>query len=161
MNRILTVALAATAFVATPALAQEATPASFSGPRVGAHIGGAGTSMFNFGGFAYGAEVGYDFQTGGAVLGITAEIQDVADADRDLSLTGRVGGVVGNKVLLYGLAGYTNVKAYGLSVDGFRLGLGAEMAVGSKGFVKVEQRYSNYQYDLDLHQSLIGAGIRF
>ena len=160
MNRILTVALAATALVATPAFAQEAAPASFTGARV-ARTSRRRHRYVRLRCFAYGAEVGYDFQTGGAVLGVTAEIQDVADADRDLSLTGRVGGVVGNKVLLYGLAGYTNVKAYGLSVDGFRLGLGAELAVGGKAFVKVEQRYSNYQYDLVLHQSLIGAGIRF
>lgn len=159
---MLFVALAATAFVATPAMAQDAAASSsFTGPRVGVNVGFADDDMFGTESFTYGAEVDYDFDTGGAVFGITGEIQDSDDITRELALTGRVGAKVGSNALVYATGGYSNVRVIGVNVDGFRIGGGVELGIGDKGFVKFEQRYGNYEYGIDLYQSLLGAGIRF
>ena len=162
MNRILSIALAATAFVATPAMAQDAAPGStFTGPRIGVNVGFADDDIFGTEAFTYGADVGYDFAAGGAILGVTAEIEDSKDLTRALALTARAGARVGSNGLLYVAGGYSNLRAYGVSVDGFRLAAGGELALGSMAYVKLEQRYGNYEYGIDLHQTVIGAGIRF
>ena len=159
---MLTVALAATAFVATPALAQDApASSSFIGPRIGVNIGMADDDIFGTESFTYGAEVGYDFAAGGAVVGITGEIQDSEDITRELALTARVGARVGSNGLVYATGGYSNIRAYGVNLDGFRLGAGGELGIGEHGFVKVEQRYGNYEYGAELYQTLIGGGFRF
>ena len=112
---------------ATPAAAQEA--ATFSGPRVEGIVGYDTTDVEdeNSGGIAYGAALGYDFQTGGLVFGIEGEVADstldqcVSDVDlvgdelcvqagRDLYVGGRIGAAVSRNVLLYGKAGYTNAR---------------------------------------------------
>jgi len=160
VNRLLTVALAATAFAATPALAQDAAP-TFTGPRVGVNIGFADDNIFGTEAFTYGADVGYDFAAGGAILGVTAEIEDSKDIKRELALTARAGARVGSNALLYVAGGYSNIRVFGVNVDGFRLAAGGELAVGPKAYVKLEQRYGNYQYGLDLYQTMIGAGLRF
>lgn len=160
MKNILSIALAATAFVATPAMAQDAAP-TFTGPRVGVNIGFADDNIFGTESFTYGADVGYDVAVGGAVLGITAEIEDSKDISRELALTGRAGARVGSKGLLYVAGGYSNIRVFGVNVDGFRLAVGGELALGQNAYVKLEQRYGNYQYGLDLYQSMIGAGFRF
>jgi len=160
VNRILTVALAATAFVATPAMAQDAAP-TFTGPRVGVNVGFADDNIFGTEAFTYGADVGYDFAVGGAVLGVTAEIEDSKGITRELALTGRAGARVGNSGLLYVAGGYSNIRAYGVNFDGFRLAAGGELAVSSNAYIKLEQRYGNYDYGVELYQSMIGAGLRF
>jgi outer membrane immunogenic protein len=63
--------------------------------------------------------------------------------------------------LLYVTGGYSNIRAFGVNIDGFRLGVGGELGLGQSAYVKLEQRYGNYQYGLDLYQTMIGAGIRF
>jgi outer membrane immunogenic protein len=167
VNRILTVALAATAFAATPALAQDATapavaaPASFTGPRIGVNVGIADDDIFGTEAFTYGAEAGYDFDLGNAVAGITAEIQDSKDLDREVALTARIGAKVGGNGLIYATGGYSNIKVFGIALDGFRVGLGGELALGTHGFVKVEQRYANYEFGVELFQTVVGAGVRF
>lgn len=160
MNRILTVALAATAFVATPAMAQDAA-ATFTGPRVGVNVGFADDNIFGTEAFTYGADVGYDFAVGGAILGVTAEIEDSKDIKRELALTARGGARVGSNGLLYVAGGYSNIRVFGVNVDGFRLAAGGELGIGSKAYVKLEQRYGNYEFGLELYQTMIGAGIRF
>ena len=111
--------------VATPALAQETAP--FSGLRVEGIVGYDTTDVEDEGsdGVLYGAQVGYDIQSGGAVFGIEAEASDstvdecvsdavtagdtlCADLGRDLYVGGRVGAALGRNVLVYGKAGYTN-----------------------------------------------------
>jgi outer membrane immunogenic protein len=163
VNRILSIALAATALVATPAMAQDAPASSpsFTGPRVGVNVGFADDHIFGTEAFTYGADVGYDFAAGGAVLGLTAEIEDSKDITRELAFTGRAGARVGNNGLLYVAGGYSNIRAYGISIDGFRLAAGGELGLGRNAYVKAEQRYGNYQYGLDLWQTVIGAGVRF
>ena len=139
----------------------------------------------------YGAAVGYDIQMGGAVVGLDAEYSDsdnrtcvgtttAADprlclkSGRDLYAGARVGTVIGSSTLLYAKAGYTNAQAKLTSddgtgqitldksnLDGVRVGLGAEHAVGPRSFVKAEYRYSNYEAGVERHQAMAGFGFRF
>lgn len=155
---------AATALTATPALAQDAAApaaASFTGPRVGLNVGFAGQDAFDTDTFTYGAEVGYDFDLGTAVVGATAEVQDSDDTGRDLSIVARAGVKPASKVLVYALGGYTNLKVAGFTLDGVRLGGGVEFLPVEHVSVKVEQRYSNYELGAEAWQSLVGVGYRF
>ncbi|WP_129793602.1 outer membrane protein [Sphingosinicella sp. CPCC 101087] len=112
---------------ATPALAQDSAP--FSGLRTEGIIGYDTTDVEgeNSDGITYGAQIGYDVQTRGAVFGVEGEIADstidecVQDVDvtgdqlcveagRDLYIGGRVGAAVSPRVLVYGKAGYTNAR---------------------------------------------------
>jgi len=120
-------AMALATAAATPALAQDATP--FSGLRAEGLVGYDTTDVEgeSSDGITYGAQVGYDVQTRGAVFGAEGEIadstvdecvQDVdvtgdelcASAGRDLYLGGRAGAVVSPNVLVYGKAGYSNAR---------------------------------------------------
>ena len=124
MRKYLVVALLA-ATAATPAFAQDRAP--FTGPRAEAILGYETTDVEdeNSGGLVYGGALGYDFQLGGAVAGIEAELTDstvdecVAGVDvtgdelcaqlgRDVSVGGRIGAVLGSSTLLYATAGYVN-----------------------------------------------------
>lgn len=160
MKHLLSIALAATALVATPAMAQTA-PSTFTGPRIGATVGFSNDKFIGTQAFTYGAEAGYDVAVGGAVLGVTAEILDNRDITRELALTARAGVRVGSKGLFYVTGGYSNIRTYGVTFDGVRLGVGGELALGKNAYVKLEQRYGNYQYGAHLWQSVIGAGVRF
>lgn len=94
----------------------------------------------------------------------------------DLYVGARFGGEVARGVVLYGKAGYTNyaeskaLSPAGLGAvtphphfDGFRIGAGAEFAIGRRTFVKAEYRFSNYErlQNFDKHQTVIGFGFRF
>ena len=112
--------------VATPAFAQSG--ATFTGPRVEAIVGWDHSGRKDTGhnnGVTYGVGAGYDFQMGGAVVGVEGEASDATTdrcahdvsvtgdalcfkAKRDLYVGGRVGAVVGSNTLLYAKAGYTN-----------------------------------------------------
>lgn len=133
MRSFAIVALATAAFLAAaPAAAQE-TRSPWQGFRIEAQAGydSARIQSNNDGGFVYGAGVGYDFQTGRAVLGIEAEASDstnhgcstdviftsdslCARAGRELSIGLRAGVLVRPNVLLYAKGGYTNAR---FSVD--------------------------------------------
>jgi outer membrane immunogenic protein len=133
MRKYLVAALLA-AGVATPALAQENAP--FTGARVEGIVGWDRSQQSDTGhndGVAYGVGLGYDFQMGGAVVGIEGEAADATTdrcahdtsvpgdrlcfkAKRDLYVGGRVGGVVGANTLLYAKAGYTNAR-YGVDYE--------------------------------------------
>jgi outer membrane immunogenic protein len=94
---------------------------------------------------------------------------------RDLYIGGRVGTVVGGgKALLYAKAGYTNARAKltqdagtgqttldHKDLDGARVGVGAEYALGSNSYIKTEYRYSNYQDGVSRNQVVAGFGMRF
>ena len=157
MNRFLTVALAASAFVASPALAQDTAAAAhdFTGPRVGVNVGFADDNIFGTEAFTYGADVGYDFAVGNAVLGITAEIEDSKGITRELALTARAGARVGSNGLLYVTGGYSNIRAYGVSIEGFRLGVGGELGLGQNAYVS-STALRQLPYGLDLYQTMIG-----
>jgi outer membrane immunogenic protein len=186
MNKTTFLLAAATATLAMPAAAQTADP-DFTGFRLEA-LGGfdsskAGSSVDNevnedddesIEGFAYGAAVGYDFNAGGVVLGVEAELTDstaeveVDDGDfegfglgnvetgRDIYVGARIGAVVGSNALIYAKGGYTNARynidatfdgedfRQSLDADGYRVGAGAEYAFGQGAYAKIEYRYSNY-----------------
>ena len=111
-------------------------------------------------------------------------------ADRDIFVGGRVGYVTSPSTMIYVKGGYTNqryatVGSNGtvdlnqrLDTDGYRVGAGAEIAVGRNAYIGAEYRYSNYSeaevdfdgntpdssrfnLDTDRHQVVATAGIRF
>lgn len=145
---------AALVLSATPAVA-----ADFSGFRLGANVGYADEGDEDA--ITYAANIGYDFQTGGAVIGITGEVGDSNETGRDFALSGRVGGVVGSSTLIYGHGGYTNLNAGGFNFEGIRAGAGVEFAVSDNAYVNAEYRYSNYDSGLDFHGAVVGGGFRF
>lgn len=159
MKKIVFASLAALAFAA-PAYA-----ADFTGARIGANVGFADDDAFGTEAFTYGVNVGYDVAFGKVVVGATAEIQESPEdfVGRDLSVTARIGGLVGERALVYGLAGYTNLGTEELAgkLDGYRVGLGAEVALADHVYSTVEYRYSNYEAGVDAHQMLLGIGYRF
>jgi outer membrane immunogenic protein len=149
-----------------------ANAADFTGPRVGGTVGIAGDDFggFSNGEFTYGVNAGYDFDLGTAVVGGTVEYQDSSEdfVGRDLSATFRAGAKAGENVLVYGLAGYTNLSANtsaligtDIELDGFRVGAGLEVAVGPNAYIQLEERYSNYEADVDGWQTVVGVGFRF
>ena len=196
MRTIVTAAFAAIAWIAaTPAAAQE-SGSPWQGFRIEGLAGydSAQIQSNDDGGFVYGVGVGYDFQTGRAVLGIEAEATDstnsgctldaivtndrlCAAAGRELSIGLRAGTLVSPRVLLYAKGGYTNARfrvdyddgtPAGLNdfsvhenLDGIRVGGGAEFRVGGNAFVRLEGRYSNYQYGGDRGQAVAAFGFRF
>lgn len=134
MKKILIGALLATATVATPTMAQNT---GFTGAHVEA-LGGWDQTKVDSGidsvkdpkadGFAYGLGAGYDFDTGGLVVGIEGEIMDstakkcvgsasltevCAKSGRDLYVGGRIGTTVGasKNTLLYAKGGYTDARS--------------------------------------------------
>lgn len=164
--------------VAAPAYAQDATV--FTGGHVSGVVGYDVIDLNTAGldnpsGVVFGANVGYDFQTGGAVIGLEGEVTDasskievanvtVASAARDLYVGARLGFVAG-RTLVYAKAGYTNARiesiAGNANADGVRVGAGAEMRLGANLFGKVEYRYSNYEAEVERHQVVAGVGFRF
>ncbi|MFM9978410.1 MAG: outer membrane protein [Sphingomonadaceae bacterium] len=153
--------------VAVPAMAQESAP--FTGPYVNGIIGydtvkgGEDDLDDSRDGVLYGGQLGYDFQLGGAIAGIEAELSDsstrarasdVTDgittnaslaADRDLYIGARIGFAVAPSTMLYAKGGYTNARfkfdfndgttAFneGLTADGYRLGAGIEQKLNLFG----------------------------
>jgi outer membrane immunogenic protein len=153
--------LASVAALAFAAPAFAADTADFAGPRVSVSAGLADDDVVGDDAFSYGAEAGYDWNMNGVVVGLGAEIGDTDKTGRELGATARIGGVVGKKVLIYGLGGYSNLDAAGLNFEGFQVGAGAELAIGRQAFVKYEHRYANYDAGVEFHQNLLGLGLRF
>lgn len=145
---------AALALSASPAMA-----ADFSGFRVGANVGYADEGDEDA--ITYAVNAGYDFDLGGAVFGLQAELGDSNETGRDIAAGARIGGVVGSNVLIYAHGGYTNLNAGGFNFEGIRGGAGVEFAVSDNAYVNAEYRYSNYDSGLDFHGVVVGAGFRF
>lgn len=111
-------------------------------------------------------------------------------ADRDIYVGGRIGYVTSPSTMIYAKGGYTNQRystlgsdgttslAGKIDTDGFRVGAGAEFAVGRNAYIGTEYRYSKYSegevdfegntpdgsrfnLDTDRHQVVATAGIRF
>ncbi len=114
--------------IATPALAQDATP-GLGGFHVDGLVGYDRPSVEdeNADGVVYGVGAGYDFQSGNAIFGVEAEATDSSAnervagfaipgdelrvrAGRDLYVGGRAGFGIGGNSLLYAKAGYTNAR---------------------------------------------------
>jgi outer membrane immunogenic protein len=166
--------LAATALTAalfaTPASARDAA-APFSGARVGVTVSTGGNNVVDFDGATIGVDAGYDWDLGTTVVGLGADYEtdlgnDFFDANQT-SLTARFGAKIGKKALVYATGGYSRVSSgatpFGNAhADGFRVGGGAEFALGNGGTaLKIEERYSNYGHGVDLFQTVAGLSFRF
>lgn len=182
----LVLASVSAAALAAPAAAQDASP--FIGLRIEALAGydvlrpGSTTDIENnedidqtINGIAYGVGAGFDFDAGGAIIGLEGEwmmseasseydttgfstvgIRNI-DAGRDMYLGARVGVAVMPMTLLYIKGGYTNASMNvlatdnmtdvktDLDLDGWRVGAGFEQALTDNIFLKGEYRYSQYQ----------------
>ncbi len=157
-------------------------------------------------GLLYGGGIGFDFAAGGVVLGVEGEITGSTAkservpytstfgfgrvaAGRDLYAGARAGILATPNTLVYVKGGYTNAKLDVLAgdtttttdtsfkLDGWRVGAGAERALSTNSFAKLEYRYSKYddaklQYgngatsgrfdiDTDRHQVVASYGFRF
>ncbi|MEN3747210.1 outer membrane beta-barrel protein [Sphingomonas sp. HF-S3] len=174
---LITAALAASTALAAPAFAQDSAP--FTGPRAEGVVGwdriddGANSGTEASDGVVYGGAIGYDFQAGGAVIGVEGEITGSSNkqrargiiapndelsvgAGRDLYLGARVGFLAGPNALIYAKGGYTNARlesrytngntttTVGENADGWRLGAGVEYQLSNNMYLKGEYRYSNY-----------------
>ncbi len=142
---------------ATPVFAQDTS--TEQAPFTGAHVEGligyddVSDAKANL---LYGISGGYDFQTGGAIIGIEGEFADSdvkttednlftpgdrfrLNTDRDLYVGARVGFAVAPATMLYVKGGYTNAKFEGafddgagnsfdngITADGYRVGAGVE-----------------------------------
>ena len=111
--------------------------------------------------------------TGAVIAGDSLRVR----AGRDLYVGGRVGFGVGSNSLIYAKAGYTNARfradyddgtaatvadfTQRTNLDGIRAGVGAQIGVGSRAYLRTEYRYSNYQDGVDRHQVVGGFGVRF
>mgnify|MGYP003577400949 CR=1 FL=1 len=180
--------------VPAPARAQDAEP--FTGPSVVA-IGGvdhASGGGFKDTGVLYGGAVTYDLGAGKLRYGVEGEVtgstrkgceSNVAvtgdrscfHTGRDLYIGGRLGAVVSDNVMLYGKAGYTNLRSGGSYDDpattaspdfkgsdnhgGYRVGAGVEYNAGNF-LVRTEYRFSDYDgLAGGRHQGTVGLGFRF
>jgi outer membrane immunogenic protein len=179
MRKLFSAVLAASA-AATPALAQDVGPrAPFTGPRAEGIVGwdrlsdGTGQDAGSSDGVVYGGQIGYDFQAGGSIIGVEAELTGSTtdtrannllaagdelriDAGRDIYVGGRLGFLAGDRAMIYAKAGYTNARINfeyatntatfedAVDLDGWRLGAGAELQLSPNMYLKGEYRYSNY-----------------
>jgi len=144
-------------------------------------------------GIRYGGEVGYDFAIGsrvllGAYVGYagttTKRCDDVGlftelcqRAKGELSGGVRLGVRVGERAQLYGKVGYASMPLeFAVSTDrttetyaGMHFGLGGEMGVGSRAFVKAELVATNFRtrdrfyegLNFDRRHAVAGVGYRF
>ena len=161
MKKIILASVAALA-LATPSFAAE-----FSGPRVGANVGFYDDDFGGTESFSYGVNVGVDGKVGGLVAGVTAEYQD-SDEDglaRELAGSVRLGTVLGDRVLVYGTVGYSNLgvdlPGENEYLSGARLGVGGEFALTPNVYANVETRYTDYEQGLEGYQTVAGLGFRF
>lgn len=192
MNKAVLLAAIAAATFSTSANAQEAT---LTGAKIGIVAGYddyaisyEGEKIGSKSGFHYGLTAGYDFDLGGAIAGIEAEVADATTkvgydgdslkAGRELYVGARLGAVVSPNVILYAKGGYVNSRlkltvdgeSDGDNLDGWRLGAGVEYAP-STYFGRVEYRYSDfgdYKFEGEntglssrRHQVVATVGVRF
>lgn len=169
---------------AAPAAAEDG---HFAGPRVAA-IGGWDSTDYAPGagaqdGAVYGAQIGYDGQSGALVYGVEADFTGASASTRLPALTSRadhfataavrVGFTPTSNSLLFARGGVANARltlgsgssvvSPGASVDstGWTAGGGGEIAVTDQFFIRAEYRYSDYGQRLRGQQLVGGVGIRF
>lgn len=194
MKAAFLIAGAAVAAAATPASAQDAGTGDFTGPRIEARVGYEFTSAGirdvrtfdnrgTFGGspsgeqVTAGAEVGYDMQLGGIVVGAYAgvDFSDVSirsprqpltfEAGRNFTAGVRAGVALQANVLLYAKGGYSNGRLnvefqpganqapfanFDRDRSGYHLGGGVEIPVLTNFYVRADYthtRYERFNYD--------------
>ena len=155
------------------------------------HVGDDSISNGSRDGVVYGGQLGYDYQAGKAVFGVEGEItgstaKDTANGvlvagdrlktstGRDFYAGARAGFVVGERALIYAKGGYSNARFNSEytsttgtiedheTLEGWRLGAGAELKLTDKAYLKSEYRYTNYGgAGGERHQVVGGVGVRF
>lgn len=152
-------------FAATPALA---APRDFTGPRIEVTAGVNDVkNARDTDDVTYGAVVGIDAPVGDSfIVGVEAGADNIADRDRTIGVSARVGARLSDSVLAYAKAGYVNFKAIDFSgrdkaLDGLRVGGGLEFALNDTLFTKVEYRYSDFSHGVGVHGGVVGLGVRF
>lgn len=163
-NKFMIAAAIASAALASPALAQ-----SFSGPRVEVSAGvddvtkARDTSDVN-----YGAALGIDapIASSNFRIGVELTADQVFERDRDLGVSGRLGYVFSDRVLVYGKAGYANYrninfKSRATTLDGLRVGGGVEFALTKNLYAGAEYRYTDFDQGVGKHGGLVKVGVRF
>jgi len=98
-----------------------------------------------------------------------------SETGRDLYIGARAGIIVSPRVLLFAKSGYVNsrftaeydpgaggtVTSASFTLDGLRVGGGAELTIGRNAFIRAEARYTDYRGG-DNRGALLGAfGFRF
>ncbi len=152
-------ALAATALVATPAMAGD-----FTGPRVELSAGVDDvTKGINSKDVTYGAAVGFDVGIAPrATVGLEANVDNVFDDERTIGASARVGYEVVNGALVYGKVGYTNYRdVFSRKLDGVRVGGGLDVIVTGPFYVGAEYAYTDLQANVGRHEGKVKVGIRF
>ncbi len=132
----------------------------------------------------YGVGAGYDFAVSPSFsAGVDVEAtgsNNKADFDdgnenaeirtgRDLYAGGRLTMPISNVANVYLKGGYTNLKVKGeangvddsTTLDGARIGAGAQFNLGGAAYVGGEYRFSNYEKDVTRHQVALTVGTRF
>ena len=159
MKKIFTIAaLAATAAIATPAMAND-----FTGVRAEVTAGlddvtgGVDTTDVT-----YGAGLGFDAELyKNVIVGVEANLDNVFDR-RNVGASARLGYVVADKVLVYGKVGYANWKqTTSAELEGLRVGGGLEANLVGPVYGKIEYRYTDFNGNVGQHGGLVGFGVRF
>ncbi|HEX4695091.1 outer membrane protein [Sphingomonas sp.] len=181
------VALAAlAACVPGVAYAQDKTDSKVSGVRLEARVGyetptiSGGGSIYKIGSaVSYGGEIGFDLRAKNVVVGPYAvyEFSSVSLCDSggclkengNLGAGGRIGFVVGDKVVIYAKAGYArisfNASSGGASADdskdGVQGALGIDVNLNRNVYVMVEGNYADYgkYYGVNLQRRHLAAGV--
>jgi outer membrane immunogenic protein len=162
MKKMITLAAATTALLATPAMAAGEgyvkARISYDSTEVEVESGGVSASDSTGKGIGYGIAAGYDFDLGssafiGGELGFDGSTADrtfdgvTASSGRELSAVARLG-FKSNALKIYGLGGYSNIRlkiSDGVDSDsssdgGFTYGAGASYDVTEKLALSVEYR---------------------
>lgn len=159
MKSLVMAAVAALAFIATPAVANE-----FTGIRAEVTAGlDDVTNGVDPTEVTYGAGVGVDAELyKNVIVGVEATIDNVFDR-RNIGAGARLGYVVSNKVMVYGKVGYANWKQTTTAeLEGLRLGGGVEVKVAGPVYAKAEYRYTDFNRgNIGQHGGLVGVGLRF
>lgn len=159
MKSLVMAAVAALAFIATPAVANE-----FTGVRAEVTAGlDDVTNGVDPTEVTYGAGVGVDAELyKNVIVGVEATIDNVFDR-RNIGAGARLGYVVSNKVMVYGKVGYANWKQTTTAeLEGLRLGGGVEVKVAGPVYAKAEYRYTDFNRgNVGQHGGLVGVGVRF
>lgn len=150
MKKLILLASAAAALVATPAMAEGAAGEG----RIEARGGIAWAGGFDD--FIGGVAAGYDFDLGEtAFVGPEASYDTNFDGLDAINLGGRLGFKAGASTKVYAAAAY-DVGDF----DRFNAGVGVQQSFGDKVYGKVE--YRRYFFNgTDLNAALVGVGVKF